>query len=113
MTINAASKRDQSLPLAEGGPTMRLPRRTELPRNVGRYALRSRPDGNSEEEVVRSAPGWDILDYLAVLGLVASLAGLVLALWPATRSGGVLVPVGLGLMAIGAYAARRRDGTTS
>jgi hypothetical protein len=56
---------------------------------------------------------WDLLDYLAVLGVVLALAGLVLTLLPATRSGGVLVPAGLAVMAAAAYAARRKDGPTA
>jgi hypothetical protein len=90
-----------------------LPRRATLPTNVGHYAMHAHHDEDDEDDNVSQFPNWDILDYLAVLGCVAAIAGLVLALWPATRSGSILVPTGLGLMAFAAYAARRRDGQSA
>ena len=95
--------------LAEIGPTMTLPRRATPPRNVEPFRPQEwgRFSGKGEE-VTTSA--WDAFDYLAVMGGLVSAAGLFLALLPQTRSWGVLVPVGLALMALAAYTARRKDG---
>jgi hypothetical protein len=86
---------------------MRLPRRATRPRHVEPTppANHEGIDGDSGGE----ATGWDLADYLAVLGIVLVVVGLILAILPRTRSGGVLVPIGFGLMAGGSYAARKKD----
>jgi hypothetical protein len=64
---------------------------------------------DSRESGLGRSLDWDLFDCLAIFGVVALLAGLLLTVLPATRPGGVCVPVGLGLMAFAAYAARRSD----
>jgi hypothetical protein len=53
---------------------------------------------------------WDLLDYAAVVGAIACLTGFVMGFLPSLREGGLLVPLGLCLMAGAAFAARAKDG---
>jgi hypothetical protein len=54
---------------------------------------------------------WDFFDFLSIFGVIFVVIGFVFALLPAIRAGGVLFPIGLGLMAFAAYGAQRRDVT--
>jgi hypothetical protein len=56
---------------------------------------------------------WDSYDFVLVIGTILMLLGFVLALFPSLRAGGILFPIGTGLMACAAYAARRRDSYSS
>lgn len=105
IATKAASNPREFPRLAGGGPTMRLPRRGAPPRNVVRDMMGYARWGDANPGMSR----WDLLDYLAVAGGLVSLVGLLLALWPSTRSAGILVPAGLAVMALSAYGARRKD----
>ena len=96
--------------LSEEGPTMVLPRRSAPLGNSTRFKPDGAPRNDSPARDTESN-AWDFPDYLAVAGIVITLIGLALALIPETRRGGLLAPAGLILMAIAAYAARRRDET--
>jgi F0F1-type ATP synthase assembly protein I len=98
--------------LAEVGSAMPLPRLTRPLRNVEPNPLSNDRDTNHQESATGGA-GWDVSDFCAVGGIVAVLLGLLLALFPQTRPGGILVPIGLGIMAASAYAARKKDTTES
>jgi hypothetical protein len=67
------------------------------------------PSGNDSG----NPSAWDLADWLAVLGTVIFVVGFVLPLLPLpqTRSAGILVPFGMTLMAVAAYAARQSDRT--
>ena len=94
--------------LSEEGPTMSLPRRSVPPRNVSPAASPAPPpldDGTDRQ----NRDIWDLPDVLAAAGLVVALIGLLLTIFPETRRGGIFVPIGLVVMAVAAYAARRKD----
>ena len=96
--------------LSEEGPAMPLPRRSASPRNAAPYTSpASSPLDDGTDQQNRDT--WDFPDVLAVVGIVAALIGLLLTFFPETRRGGTLVPIGLALMAVAAYVARRKDGT--
>ena len=98
--------------LAEDGPVMKLPRRATPPRNVERCRpLEWSRNGEAESKLPTSA--WDLIDWLAIVGGIVSMAGLILALPPETMPWGILVPAGLALMAFAACAARRKDTAAS
>lgn len=96
--------------LSEEGPTMPLPRRSASPGSVSPRIAPALPPLNDETDR-QNHDIWDLPDILAVAGIVAAVIGLLLAFFPETRRGGTLVPIGLVLMAIAAYVARRKDGT--
>ena len=52
---------------------------------------------------------WDIFDYLSACGVVLMVVGFITAIFPSVRAGGALFPIGLGLMTLATYGARRRD----
>jgi hypothetical protein len=94
--------------LTEVGPAMKLPRHRSPPRNIGSY----RPNDRREQGGPQAGTPlhtWDLPDYIAVLGIIVVVVGLLCALMPWTRSGGILVPLGFGLMTIAAFDARRKD----
>lgn len=66
-------------------------------------------NSSNERTVGSLCDGWDAYDFMAVAGIVLALIGLILVLIPATRSGGVLLPIGAGMTAAATYGARRRD----
>jgi hypothetical protein len=98
--------------LSDDGPAIPLPRRSVPPRNAERYSSSEVP-WKDNASIAANTDSWDQIDLLAVVGCVIALIGLLLALFPELRRGGILVPVGLALMAIAAYAARRKDETAS
>jgi hypothetical protein len=55
---------------------------------------------------------WDVYDFATVLGIALTCIGLILALFPVLRGGGILFPIGAATMAFAAYGARRRDAYT-
>lgn len=53
---------------------------------------------------------WDWLDVVTVIGVGLLVIGFVLAFIPKFRSGGALFLVGVILIAVAAYGARKKDG---
>lgn len=77
---------------------------------VERRMFEGRPLNSSNERAAGSlCDGWDAYDFAAVAGIVLAIIGLILVLFPATRSGGVLLPIGAGVTAAATYGARQRD----
>ncbi len=56
--------------------------------------------------------GWDVYDFATVIGIALACVGLILALFPVLRGGGILFPIGAAMMAFAAYGARHRDAYT-
>lgn len=97
--------------LPEQGRSIPLPRRAAPPRNAEPYSSGNIP-WPDELTMTESHDSWDWLDYLAVAGIIVAVVGLLLAIVPESRRAGVLVPVGLAMIATAAYAARRKDQTS-
>ena len=55
---------------------------------------------------------WNIYDFIIVVGTFLMLVGFMVTLFPDIRKFGALFPVGAALVAIAAFAARRRDDET-
>lgn len=52
---------------------------------------------------------WDSFDFVTVLGIVLMAIGFIAAFLPELRKAGILVPLGLGVMTLGVFGARRKD----
>jgi hypothetical protein len=63
----------------------------------------------SSDEIDWNWKNWDIFDYFSACGIALIAIGFVTAVFPALRFGGVLLPIGLALMTLATYGARRRD----
>lgn len=61
---------------------------------------------------VTSWSEWTVYDFLVVGGAALMLVGFLVTLFPDSRRFGVLFPVGAALVAMAAFAARRRDDET-
>jgi transposase-like protein len=55
---------------------------------------------------------WDIYDYAVIAGIILSCLGFLFALFPQSRTGGILFPIGAALMAFAAYGSNEGDAYT-